>query len=145
MLSGDAIYCACVGLFIMPVLLARSDKDIEGQDETPGRFETLGSPRSHAHAQSANRFKQDAGNMAAVRLPKRPADINVNVIYRLNRDEEGFNAWGRSKWTYTSGWDGCPSLPARFYDMLTAFRLNPTPAATMVVVHKESYKQVSWS
>ena len=31
-------------------------RDIEGQDDTPGRFEMPGSPRIHAHAQSANRL-----------------------------------------------------------------------------------------
>ena len=37
-------------------------RDIEEQDETPGQFETLGSPRSHAHAQSANRLGQEGFN-----------------------------------------------------------------------------------
>ena len=33
-------------------------------------------------------------------------------------------ASARSKGTYTSLWDGCPLLPARVYDIETAFRPN---------------------
>ena len=35
--------------------------------------------------------EKDSGNMAAGSLPNQPADINVNVIYILNINKEGFN------------------------------------------------------
>ena len=37
-------------------------------------------------------------------------------------------ASGRLKRTYTLHWDGCPPLPAQFYDIETTFRPNPMPA-----------------
>ena len=81
-------------------------RDKGGQDETPGRFETPGSPRSHGHAYSANRFGEDDNN-------GRPPFGNVKDRYECGRDiytfrrgEEGFNC-GKSIKTYiyfTLGW-----------------------------------------
>ena len=100
-----------------------SYRDIEKQDETPGRFETPGPPRSHAHAQSANRFGQDAGNMAAGSFPNRHADINVAVIYRFNRGKEGFNCIGSIKTDiyFTLGWVSlAASSISRYGDYISA-------------------------
>ena len=47
-------------------------------------------------------------------------------------------ASAQSKRTYTSCWDVCPSLPARFYDMNTTFR----SAATIPQARKEGFNGV---
>ena len=66
-------------------------RDKGEQDETPGLFETPGSPRSHGHAYCANRFGEDDNNGL-------PPGGNVKGRYECGRDIHVSQRRGGVQW-----------------------------------------------
>ena len=95
-LSGDAIHCACVDLYIMPELLARSVETKEGRTKPPGGLKCPGRLRTCAHALSPNRGKEKPTMAAGHGGPA--AWINyMMMMYIFRTGEEGFNGVGSIK------------------------------------------------
>ena len=120
MLSGDAIHCACVDLYIMPELFARSVETKEGRTKHPGGFKCP-ARREAMHMRSP---QIDSGKTPATWRPavcQTDPPISIFTGYEdFAEARSGSMAYAQSKRTYTAGRDGCPSLPARYYDMETA-------------------------